>query len=393
MKKSLGLCAFLLLSGCGTESGPVAGGGSDQPNRIQAVRFLTEDGQPAVGARVVTWSGTWDPVHSKQTTHRLDSGLTDKNGQWKVTVPESDWYVSAELEDQIAICPSSQREAVFGKVSSIRGRVVALNGLSVDSVWMGGAGDAFRLQSSGAFQLSTQVGPRRIWGRVHWNGGMDTLLLAEKFLDTSGKFFLNLVADTGSVLLVSAESYPNIASLRGQLFHTSDANTPKAFDDVPSKPIGMEEGRTLLADSIRYFRWEMSDSATAQGNGRYHHIGFTLANRSLDWTGVEALRIHFTNGVRGKFRVKVATDRTDRLGDGRPLEFEIKPYENTSRDTIMVLRLADFKPAIGSEAEKAGLSWADVRKGVTRISFEAVVQNTTLELREIRAIGNRWQNW
>jgi hypothetical protein len=256
MKKSLGLCCVFLLASCGSDPGPVAGGGSDQPNKIQAVRFLTQDGQPAAGARVVTWSGTWDPVHSKQTTHRLDSGLTDQNGQWKVIVPESDWYVSAELEDQIAICPSSQREAVFGRVSSIRGRVVALNGIVVDSIWMGGAGDAFRLQSTGAFQLSTQVGPRRIWGRVHWNGGMDTLLLAEKFLDTSAKFFLNLVADTGSVLLVSAESYPNIASLRGQLFHSSDANSPKAFDDVPSKPIAVEEGKTLLADSIRYFRWK-----------------------------------------------------------------------------------------------------------------------------------------
>ncbi|MBK8804271.1 MAG: hypothetical protein IPN71_19860 [Fibrobacteres bacterium] len=393
MKKSLGLCCVFLLASCGSDPGPVAGGGSDQPNKIQAVRFLTQDGQPAAGARVVTWSGTWDPVHSKQTTHRLDSGLTDQNGQWKVIVPESDWYVSAELEDQIAICPSSQREAVFGRVSSIRGRVVALNGIVVDSIWMGGAGDAFRLQSTGAFQLSTQVGPRRIWGRVHWNGGMDTLLLAEKFLDTSAKFFLNLVADTGSVLLVSAESYPNIASLRGQLFHSSDANSPKAFDDVPSKPIAVEEGKTLLADSIRYFRWEMADSATSLVNGKSHHIGFTLADRSLNWTGVEALRIHFTSGVRGMFRVKIATDLTDGFGDKRPLEFTIAPKETLSRDTIMVLRLSDFKPAAGSDADKAGLAWTDVRKGVSRISIEAIDGNPTLELREIRAIGNRWQNW
>jgi len=340
----------------------------------------------------LTWSGTWDPVHSKQTTHRLDSGVTDTDGQWKVKVPESDWYVSAELEDQIAICPSSQREAIFGKVSTIRGRVVPANGITIDSVWMGGAGDAFRLQTTGAFQLSTQVGPRRIWGRVHWNGGVDTILLAEKFLDTSAKSQLNLVADTGSILLVSAESYPNVTSLRGLAFQASDVNLPRVFDDVPTHPVTIEEGRSLLADWGRYFRWDMTDSASSTTRGLYHHIGFPLANRSLDWTGVESLQIHSSSGLRGKFRVKIATDRTDALTDKLPFEFTIRS-ETLSKDTIMVLRLSEFKPAAGSDAEKAGLAWADVKRGVTRISFEAVLPNATLELREIRAIGNRWQNW
>lgn len=392
MKKSLGLCCALLMVSCGTESGPVAGGGSDQPNKIQAVRVLKQDGKPAVGARVISWSGTWDPINSRRTTHRLDSGLTDTNGRWETTVPKTGWYVTAQMKDRFALCLPESPEAMLGDMAVVSGRVSSSSGITVDSVWMGGAGEPLLFQRLDSFRLSTQIGPRRIWGRVHWNGGEDTLLLAEKYLTTADDSTLRLHADTGSVLLWSAEAQPLGPSLRGQMFDALDSRLPKAYGNVPSRVLDIQENVTLLMDWGRYYHFPMADSGSVGSSRGLYRVGFPLSIRSLNWTGVDALRIHFVQGFRGLFRVQIGTDRTDALPDGQPLEMAIRAG-TWSKDTVMVLRLADFKPAAGSIAEKRGLSWTDVRTGVSRISIEAAQQDVTLELREIRAIGNRWQNW
>jgi hypothetical protein len=395
-----------LLAACG-RSEQVAGGGSDQPNKIESGRILTESGDPASGVKVQSWVGVFDPQRSNRIAKVLDSGTSDANGTWSLHVPDTgSWFVVGRKDGYIAVSRKGEAEARLQAVAYYHGTIKPGVGLTLDAVWLGGSSGSLRVDSDGKFAIYTEPGPQRVWARLRWATGVDTVLVADRYLSIGENFDSSLSADTGNVLLASSESSPIRSALRGVDYSADDSDAGKWFTTTDQylhgtslvQPVGFPDSDSALIAAVggRYFSWPLQlGSPIPLKDGGYWQsfagVGLQLSDRNLDWSGVKYLQM-VVRGGQGiqKITVQLNTSAADRLEPGS--QFQSQIYL-TSNWTTIVVPLDSMKPPAGSEADSLHLAWKNVRYGVHDLVFFAGSQVVRLELREVRAVGNRRARW
>lgn len=406
MKRFFAVLAAGFLAACG-RSEQVAGGGSDQPNKISSGRILTETGLPAGGVQVQSWAGVFDPQHSNRIAKALDSGTSDSNGNWSLHVPDTgSWFVIGRTAGYIAVSKKGDTEARLHTVAYYHGTVQPGAGLTLEAIWLGGSSGPIGLDSGGNFSIYTVPGPQRLWARLRWPTGVDTVLVADRFLSQGDNSDSLLVADTGNVLLASSESSPLRSALRGVDFPADDSNAGKWFATTDQylhgtslvQPLGFPDSDSALISAVggRYFSWplQLGSPIPLKDGGTWQPfagVGLQLSHRDLDWSGVKYLQL-VVRGGQGmqKITVQLNTSGADRLEPGS--QFQTTVYLSSTWTTVLV-PLDSMRPTNGSEADSLHLGWKDVRYGVHDLVFYAGTQVMRLELQEVRAIGNRVIRW
>jgi hypothetical protein len=412
---SLVVCAGLF--GCGQDTDlRVVGGGSDQPNKVDVVaagRILNQDGTPASGASVVAWSAQWMPAFLDTLGKPFDSTQTDADGRWSLRVPDSTkWYVTAKSGGFRTYSLPGQSEARLTAEARIQGSVRSNTSVRLESMWVAGTGESIELHwnadSSATFSQSTLTGVGRIWGKLRWNGGSETVLLADRFFQAGENPDLIIDPDTGNVLLASAESRPLGSALRGvdfdandtdfgRWFHTIDQSwggnssiEPAEFPDVDS---------ALQTDDLgKYFSWtfRLGDRLVLANNltaDPWAGIGLRLSTRDLDWSGVKALRlwVRGSSSQGDSIWLQVNTTAVDRIGGG---QFRTAVHLPSGWSTMDIpLDALHMHAPTGSKADSLHYDWNTVKRSVHDIVFFAASPNLNLELREVRAIGARQIRW
>lgn len=408
--KRFAVLAATFLAGCGS-SDQVAGGGSDQPNKVWAGRVLTDSGTSAAGVKVQSWSGAWSPQYSNSMSTPIDSGISDSNGRWNLHVPDTgSWFVVARSRTYVAIFTSGGTDTVesLQTRATYSGHVQAAPGLTLEAIWLGGSGGAIALNPDGSFTTSTKPGAYRLWARVSWSGGVDTILLKDRFLIAGDNADSDtLIADTGITLLASAESSPLRSALRGVDFPANNTNAAQWFavtdQSISGTSVVLPNGFPDSVDSAvlvdadghgRYFSWQfkLGNSIILQSGdslAAYAAVGLQLSRRDLDWSGVRSLRIT----VRGSGRIKLQlnTSNGNRMGEDNQFQHG---FDLTSNWTTIEVPLADsMRAPTASKADSLKLHWTDVRSSVQELVFYSGTRNTHFELHEVRAIGSKIANW
>src|ERR1035437_2192203 len=267
MKRIFAVLAAGFLAACG-RSEQVAGGGSDQPNKIGAGRILTESGAPASGIQVQSWVGSFDPQHSKQIAEVLDSGVSDSSGNWKLHVPDTgSWFVIGHTDGYIAVSKKGDTEVSLHAVAYYHGVIQPGPGLILEAIWLGGSSGPISRDASGHFALYTETGPQRLWARLRWATGVDTVLVKDRFLTEGDNSDTALVADTGNTLLASSESSPMRSALRGVDFLSNDSDAAQWFTPTDQylpvtsqvQPLGFPTKDSAIINDVggRYFSWQI----------------------------------------------------------------------------------------------------------------------------------------
>ena len=404
MKRWLAAGAALFLAGCDSER--VTGGGSDQPNKVEAGRILTDSGKPASGVLVESWAGAWNPLYSRLAARLVDSGTTDIDGAWKLNVPDTgDWFVLGRNSNSVAVIPKGQKEGKLQVSSIFRGTVHVGSGLQLEALWLGGVAGAIPVDANGRFSIATQPGPKRLWARVKWPGGFDTILVEDKWLVAGDNVETGLAVDTGLTLLASGESSPAHSSLRGVDFPAADTQDGAWFSTSdhavygygsssvsPSTFPANEAGLVTEANSGRFYSWGLSLGApiSIQGGGAlapWVGVGFRLSRRDLDWTGVRNLSIQ----VRGTGSIWVVVDAA-RATNSSTSQFGRLVNLPGPSWAVVEIPLDSLHP-LDSLGRLGGAVWSEARSNVRNLSFFASSSNVRLELKEVQAEGSRIHNW
>jgi len=407
---AFGLLAILVF-GCGESHDRVAGGGSDQPNKIQAGRVLTDSGLPASGVRVVSWSGEWNPIYSNEAATPLDSTVTDTQGNWSLPIPDApSWYVIASSPGYRAVALPGQSEIRLSAEANVYGTVNRPRGLLIESIWIGGTGQALPIHwftdSYGDFSGTVLPGPARIWAKVSWRTGCDTILLAERIFEKGDNPWLELTPDTANTLLVSAESNPIRSALRGQDYDVKNLDAGQWFTSTDVdwggtsslEPAGFPDSASAVKTSPfgRYFSWKMKlgeplQIANAKSISPWVGVGVRLSRRDLDWSGVDSLQIRVNGGTSDtKIWIQLNSTEIDRLGGSGQFRTQVVLPKGWSR---LPVRLQDLRAPAGSKSDSLKLNWDNVKHSIHDIVFYAASPNMTFELQEVRAFGNRSRYW
>ncbi len=409
----LPIFGLLGLVACGHDPQKLVGGGSDQPNKIQAVgRILTPEGAGARNAQVTSWVGNWDPQYSSGIAKAFDSSRTDSAGKWTLRVPDTGlWYVTAKTPGYRAVSKYREVVAQLEPEARIHGTVQTKGRVVLESMWVGGTNEPIPFQrtndSSATFDHSLFPGPVRVWGKMSWAGGSDTFLLAEQFLDTGDNPAFAFEPDTGNVLLASAQASPMRSALRGIDYDAHDIEAGEWFVTSDQKlggtssvaPSGFPDPDSAVHSDLygKYFSWNLKLGAPIKILGGpvlqpWAGVGIRLSRRDLDWSGVHFLRLLFRGSSSGadKIWIQVNTTKVDRLGGDGQLRYSLDLPSGWSQ---LDVPLGDFKPMPGSKADSLKLTWNEVKGSVRDVVFYTQSAQTQFELQELRAIGNRLQHW
>lgn len=409
---AVALAAFVFV-GCMEEK--VSGGGSDQPNKVHAGRILTDNGNAAVNAQVIAWAGTWDPVYSKASGTPLDTTHTDTAGRWSLELPGSNaWFVTANSPGYATVSLPGQTEARMSPEAVLKGIVHRPKGLVVESIWLGGSCEPIKVDwyddSTGYFSQRVVPGARRIWAKVRWDGGSDSILVAERDLAPGDNPSIVLLPDTGSTLILSADATPIRSALRGihydsrnldagKWFTTLDAVHGGTSSILPARFPDPDSAIRLHGSVGRYFEWRFQWGASIPlDNGAtmrpYAGVGLRLSTRDLDWSNVRGLRIWCNggDGFAGRNNVWVQLNSTeiDKLGGGEQFRFKLSLPSGWSVQNIPV---EAFAPPAGSKPEKLGYDWNRIKRSIHDIVFYAADSQTVLQLKEVRVLGSRPKDW
>lgn len=403
-------CAFV---GCMEEK--VSGGGSDQPNKVHAGRILTDNGRAAENAQVIAWAGTWDPLYSKTSGTPLDTTRTDSAGRWSMELPTTDsWFVTAKTPGYTTVSLPGQLEARLIPEAVLKGIVHRPAGLTIESVWLGGSCEPVKIDwyddSVGYFSQRVYPGTRRIWAKVRWENGSDSILVAERTLEPGDNPSIELIPDTGSTLILSADGSPIRSALRGILYDVHDLDAGRWSASLDASMGGSSvlfPGAFPLADSAirsngnvgRYFEWrfQLGDTFTS-GNSKeqapFAGVAMRLSTRDLDWTGVKGLRIWCNGGSslagRNNVWVQLNSSEIDKLGSTEQFRFKLSLPSGWSAQNIPV---EAFAPPAGSKAEKLGYDWSRIGRSIHTIAFYSAAPETNLQLKEVRVLGSRPEDW
>jgi hypothetical protein len=402
MKRLSVLAAAFLLTACGrTEQ--VAGGGSDQPNKIAAGRILTDSGAPAGGVFVQSWVGEWDPLRSRQIVKPVDSGSTDSNGSWKLHVPDTgSWFVIGRKAGSLAVMPRGDSVGKLEPAATYRGSVHLAQGLKLEALWLGGSSGAIGVDGSQSFSVTTQPGPARLWARVRWTGGVDTILVKDRWLVAGDNSDGQVNIDTASVLLASAESSPSRSALRGVDYPASDTDDGGWFVDTDNPYYGtsavypslfpvLDSAVDTDPNNGRYYSWTMTlgNAIQVQGGGSlqpWAGLGFRLSRRDLDWTGVRKVVLKIRGSGSIWFQVSTASSTSQVGRFGRNINLSGNSW------TSLEIPLDSLRPLLdtGTGVSKR---WTAARTSVRDVSFYASSQSVRFDIKDVRTDGSRVENW
>lgn len=409
---ALALAGFAFV-GCMEEK--VSGGGSDQPNKVYAGRILTDNGRAAANAQVIAWAGTWDPVYSRASGTPLDTSQTDTLGRWSFELPKSTaWFVTAMTPGYTTVSVPGQTEARLTPEAVLKGIVHRPAGLTIESVWLGGSCEPIKIDwyddSTGSFSQRVVPGPRRIWAKVRWEGGSDSILVAERNLAPGDNPSIVLAPDTGNTLILTADASPIRSALRGIHYDARNLDAGTWFADLDAAsggtssilPQGFPDADSAIKTNGsvgRYFEWRFQwgrqlQADTVAPQKPFAGVGLRLSTRDLDWSDVRGLRIWCNGGtsITGKNSVWVQLNSSeiDKLGSKDQFRFRLFLPSGWSVQNIPV---EAFAPPAGSKAEKLGYDWNRIMGSIHDIAFYAADSETVLQLKEVRVLGSRPEDW
>ncbi|MEN9308686.1 MAG: hypothetical protein RL173_2618 [Fibrobacterota bacterium] len=407
--------AFVLIAasmfGCGENQERVAGGGSDQPNKIQAGRVMTDSGKPASGVQVVSWAGEWNPVYSNQAAQALDTTVTDPQGNWSLRIPDvRSWYVVASSPGYRAVALPGQSEIRLSAEARLYGKITRPRGLVIESIWVGGTGQILPIHwfndSYGDFYATLMPGAARIWAKVSWKTGSDTILLTERYLEKGDNPPMDLTPDTANTLLLSAEADPIRSALRGVDYDIQDNDAGQWFTATDAdwggtssiSPAGFPDSTSAVKTSPfgRYFSWSMElgeplQFAKVKPINPWAGVGVRLSRRDMDWSRVDSLQLYVRGGSNDtKVWIQLNSSEVDRIGGAGQFRHLLTLPSGWSR---LPVRLQDFRAPPGSKSDSLKWNWDNVKHSIHDIVFFAASPKMSFELIEVRALGSRRQNW
>lgn len=394
MRRLLGLAGCILLGSCGNQS--TAGGGSDQPNSLDAM-VLRQDGTPAAGAAARWVSGDWNP--SDTSSALLESQLGEElrvgmDGRLVATKPGTGrWHL--EIIDsaarQVAVFDSLPKTMRLEPASQWSGVVVSRGALPT-VVGLAGTSRTARIGPDRRFRLEwIPSGTYRVLGT--WS--QQSRHLATKTFEAGDDLSNDtLDADSAEVELIDLQRMPLRSALRGHFWPDHDTFSGQWFLSCDSssrvQPSASAFDPTTalrIAGPERSMKWYFRlGTKPILHNGEMKNpwagVGIWLAPtlRGLDWSGVTALRLK----VRGKgaFRVQVQSWLVDSLNSWGHLGYVFTAEAEWLWIDIPVQSLWPQGPILGR-----GISWPEVAPGIHSMSFIAFQTDTYLEIADIRVRG------
>ena len=394
MRRVLGLAGCLLLGSCGNQS--TAGGGSDQPNSLDAV-VLREDGTPAAGAAARWVAGDWNPADTSSAI--LDPVVGEElrvasDGRLVATKPSKGrWHLEIidSVARQVAVVDTLSRTLRLEPASQWSGVVVS-RGAMPTRVGLAGTSRTTKIGADRRFLLDwLPSGSYRVLAA--WNEQVRQLSSrsfdpGERLVDDT------LRADSAEVELLDLYRLPLRCALRGHFWPDQDTFAGQWFQtrDTSSRigPFGSVNNPLLAlkeSGSERYLRWTFRLGVQpAQVNGQtlqpWAGVGLGLAPNGLglDWSGVTAVRVK----VRGKgaFRVQLHSHTVDSLNSWGHFGSVITAESEWQWIEIPVETLWPQ----GSILNR-GISWPGVAHGIHAIVFYAFQTEAQLEIMDIRVRG------
>lgn len=394
MRRLLGLAGCILLGSCGNQS--TAGGGSDQPNSLDAL-VLRQDGTPAVGAAARWVAGDWNPYDTSSAI--LDPVVGEElrvgsDGRLVATKPSKGrWHL--EIIDsaarQVAVVDTLSRTLRLEPASQWSGVVVS-RGAMPTRVGLAGTSRVTKVGADRRFLLDwLPSGSYRVLAA--WNEQVRQLSsrsfdAGERLVDDT------LQADSAEVELLDLYRMPLRCALRGHFWPDQDTFAGQWFQtkDTSSRigPFGWAQNPALAlkeSGSERYLRWSFRLGAQPTQVGGitmqpWAGVGLNLAPNffGLDWRGVTAIRVKVRG--RGAFRMQLHTWTVDSLNSWGHFGSVITADPEWHWIDIPVKSLWPQQSILDR-----GISWDGVAHGVYAIAFYAYQVDAQLEIMDIRVSG------
>ncbi|MCB9496060.1 MAG: hypothetical protein H6686_04140 [Fibrobacteria bacterium] len=395
MKRVLALAGCVLLGSCGNQ--PTAGGGSDQPNSIDALVFRADGATPAAGAAARWVSGRWN---STDTGSDLDSvryalaTSVDSLGRLVLDRPDTGrWHL--EIIDsaarQVFVAESAHGRIVLAPAASWSG-VVTSTGASPEALGLAGTSRRAVLGPDKTFRLDwLPAGNYRMLAQ--WQDKRRELAFRhlEPGEDVQGD---TLDGDSDEVSLIDLVGRPLRCALRGSFWPRSDTAAGKWFTslDTTSKihpyEFASDPLSALRLENDRPFlRWSFDlGSKTVVVDGvsfqPWAGVGLQVSPDSLglDWSKVTSLRM-LVRG-RGFFRLQVNTAKIDSFPGWIHFGTVIATDTSWQWVEVPVASLSSSVPGY-----KQPSTWREASAGVNGILFYAMQTPSKLEIAEFRVRG------
>lgn len=394
MRRLLGLAGCILLGSCGNQS--TAGGGSDQPNSLDAL-VLRADGSPAAGAAARWVSGDWNP--SDTSSMLAESVLGEElrvaqDGRLVTTRPSSGrWHL--EIIDsaarQVAVLDSFSTTLRLEPASQWSGVVVSRGALPT-VVGLAGTSRVAKIGSDRRFRLEwIPSGTYRVlatWSQQSRHLATKTFEAGDELANDT------LDADSSEVELIDLQRMPLRSALRGHFWPDHDSFSGQWFLSSdsssrvqPSASAYDPTAALRISGADRSMKWYFRlGTKPILINGEMKNpwagVGINLAPnlRGLDWSGVTALRLK----VRGKgaFRLQVHSWLVDSLKSWGHFGSVFTAEPEWCWIDIPVQSLWPQ----GSILDR-GISWPEVATGIHSLTFFAFQSDTQLEIADIRVRG------
>lgn len=394
MRRVLGLAGCILLGSCGNQS--TAGGGSDQPNSLDAM-VLRQDGTPAAGAAARWVSGDWNPSDTSSALLEPVIGAELRvaaDGRLVATRPATGrWHL--EIIDsaarQVAVIDSLPRSLRLEPASQWSGVVVSRGALPT-VVGLAGTSRVAKIGLDHRFRLDwLPSGTYRVLAT--WNE--QSRHLATKSFEAGDSVSNDtLDADSSEVELIDLQRMPLRSALRGHFWPDHDTFSGRWFLSYdsssriqPSASAFDPSAALRTIGTERSMRWSFRlGTKPILNNGEMKNpwagVGISLAPslRGLDWSGVTALRLK----VRGKgaFRLQVHSWLVDSLKSWGHFGSVFTAEAEWCWIDIPVQSLWPQ----GAILDR-GISWPEVAPGIHSLTFYAFQSETQLEIADIRVRG------
>lgn len=390
MRRFLALATCVLLVSCGNQT--VAGGGSDQPNTLNAM-VLRESGEPAAGA-VARWvSGRWNPEDTSSTIDSVLYGpefVFDASGRAQIERPDSgQWHLEVidSIGRQVAVLDSLRGEIIRLLPAGEWSGYLASKGVVPSHIFLAGTSRSAVIGPDRLFHLKwLPEGQFRVLGR--WQ--KVNRELATRYLDVGQSIVDDtLDGDSAEVELMDLDRRPLRCALRGvfwddtvagkwfSAYDVSSRVSPYDFAANPLSALKTDAGRSFLRVTYRFGNGVVINSLYTKPWAAIG-VGTAPDARGLDWTGVTAIR--FLARGRGVVRIQVNTAAIDSVrsedhfGAVVSLDDTWRWFEVTVRELW--------------SNNTAGISWVGASKGVHAVAFYAQQTDVQMDLADLRVRGS-----
>lgn len=347
----------------------VMGGGSDQPNKISAVRGNLQGGesQSVAGARVTLWKGGYLPGHdaaiAPSGARAVDTSAADTAGAFHLLArEEGEYFVEARSKDSLAIAVTASfrvdpekavtRDLRLSDAALLSGSLTSAS--TVLSVHLAGTHFETIVDDTGAYRFGP-LPPGDYWLIARLSGSAGEGYFPVKAVSLQAGKLLDLPrlrVEEDRIALFDFESGDNFSGLRGLTY---------PYDQPAGSKVGAWKLQPFAAitDSGAY----RGKSAHASMKGG-EFLGFAMGEGYHDLTAMDA----FSFQAKGRGRVVVI------FHSNLVVEPDISLRATITLDTAWKwydIRPADIIAPPGSSSEQKGYTFGKARNKIAKITFEA----------------------